>query len=363
MVGLRFDLKQSLRDFNMEIALPVPNGVTALIGPNGSGKTTLLQMLSGLQTPDAGSIRLAGETLFDAAADINLHPQQRRVGMVFQDFSLFPHLDVKGNIVYGLKARGVPRQEQKLRVGEILERTGLKSLSNEPVGSLSGGQRQKVALARSLVVTPSMLLLDEPTAALDQDSRWEFRRWLADVLNEVAVPTLLVTHDPADVSFFRDRIAVLEAGRITQQGSYCELLHAPATPFIANFTGVNYISGAVVAANGQQNFLSDGGLMLTSSTHHLDTGKACLTVFPWEIVLCREQPASNSDNLMRGTVTEKIQIAGNVRFTVQGKETLIAEISSCGIRGLDKFQVGETVYAQFMVHELREFVGVAPTGH
>ncbi len=237
MGNLICNLRHSLAHFVLNLELSVAPGITILLGPNGAGKSSLLRLLAGLSKPESGQIQLGERPLFDADCSLDLPPEQRRIGMVFQDRCLFPHLDVSGNIGFGLKLRGAKRSEQHRRTAQLLEKLGIEHLATRNVATLSGGEQQKVALARSLASDPQLLLLDEPTAALDPSARSEIRRWLHAVLTELSIPTLLVTHDAEEVAYFRKRVAVMEQGQIVQCGSFHQLLREPASEFIARFLG------------------------------------------------------------------------------------------------------------------------------
>jgi molybdate transport system ATP-binding protein len=350
---LSLDLHYPLRHFELQATLDVPSGLTILIGPNGSGKTTLLKLISGQLRPSAGYINLGSRTLCNVGDKVHIPFQERRVGMVFQDLALFPHLNVMDNVDFGLRVRKVPWRRRRVQVMEMLERLDLDSLAKAPVTSLSGGQRQRVALARALAVSPRLLLLDEPTSALDQASRWELRRWLAQTITELAIPTLLVTHDVADIAFFRKRIAVMEEGHITQLGSYHQLLHAPATSFVAHFAGVNFVSGEVVTAGANTFFRCQGGLQLLAPFDGIEPGPACLTIAPWEVALFRELPHGSPRNVMHGRVQEIIRGFDTVRVTVLGTEKIVAELSTAGFSELGAPRIGDPVHAVFKARETR----------
>jgi len=210
---LRFDLRFELREFPFIAAGEAPNGVTVVEGPSGAGKTTLLRLIAGLIRPEEGSVSLNGRALTDTTAGVFVPPDQRNIAILFQEYALFPHYDVSGNIGYGLRARNLPRAELDARVERELERFDIVSLAHARVTELSGGQRQRVALARALVVEPAALLLDEPLAALDPATRDRVRSELAAVLRQVDVPTLYVSHDPADRELFPARRSTSIAAR------------------------------------------------------------------------------------------------------------------------------------------------------
>jgi molybdate transport system ATP-binding protein len=200
--ALAVDIALPLRSFDLRVALAVGRETLAVVGPSGAGKTTLLRAIAGLVRPSAGMIRLGDEIWFDGRRD--LPPEQRSVGLVFQDYALFPHLTVEHNVAYG-GANGVEA---------LLESFGIAHLAREKPGKLSGGERQRVALARALAREPRVLLLDEPLAALDSGTRGRVRSELAGLLREIRLPTLLVTHDEEDAAVLADRTAALHDGKL-----------------------------------------------------------------------------------------------------------------------------------------------------
>jgi molybdate transport system ATP-binding protein len=349
--SLACQLRSPLAHFELGVELTIPPGVTLLLGPNGAGKSTLLRQLAGLQRPATGSISLGARTLFDAQRRIDLPPEQRRIGMVFQQLALFPHLDVSHNIGFALKLRGVGRPERLARIGQLLERLGIDHLASRRVTRLSGGEQQKVALARSLATDPLLLLLDEPTAALDPAARGEIRHWLRTVLTELKIPSLLVTHDVEEAAYFRKRIAVMEQGRIIQQGSFHQLLRAPASEFIARFVGVNYLPGAIRETLEGRVFHSRGGLSFIAPFEKVSLGPAVLTVFPWDIALYRELPTGSPRNHLLGQVFDVVLKGDRVRLTLVGEDKLVAELSHRGYLALGEPQPGEQLWAVFKARE------------
>lgn len=353
MKPFAFDVTFRRDNLALDLALEIESGLTLLLGPNGAGKSTLLRLLTGLERPDNGNIRCGDRVLFDRHHEIEVPSSQRRIGLLFQHLALFPHLDVRANIGFGLRAAGVARAERRKQVDAIIERFALQSLEHQDVRALSGGERQKVALARTLAVRPEVLLLDEPTATLDQENRWRFRSWLGEILDEWRIPTLMVTHDPADAASFRKRIVVLEQGRIRQEGSLHQLLHAPATAFIADFAGVNYIPGAVVRSEGALAFKSKNGTYLLAPFEGCRPGPAFLTILPWEVAIYRRLPEGSPRNVITGTVGDAVILGDRVRITVVGREKLVAEISRRGYRALGEPETGESIYAAFKAREAR----------
>ena len=205
----------------------------ALLGPSGSGKTTLLRILAGLEAPDSGAVSLDGEDF------LKLTPRQRRVGFVFQHFALFRHMSVEANVAFGLEVRPraerPPKAEIDRRVMALLRLTRIEALATRHPSQISGGERQRVAVARALAVEPQLLLLDEPFGALDARVRAELRGELRRIHDETGITTLLVTHDQDEAMTLADRVAVMNEGRIEQVGTPAELVSAPASAFVADF--------------------------------------------------------------------------------------------------------------------------------
>ncbi len=220
-------------------------GVTALFGPSGCGKTTTLRCLAGLDRPDEGAIRLGGETWFDGARRVFLRPQRRGVGLLFQDYALFPHRTVAGNVEFGLA--GLGRAERRARAAALLDRLGLRGLETRYPHQLSGGQQQRAALARVLACRPRLLLLDEPLSALDAGTRAEVRAELARVLAAAGVPAVVVTHDRAEAAALADRVVVLDRGAVVQRGATGDVFARPADVTAARIVGVETVQpGRVV---------------------------------------------------------------------------------------------------------------------
>ncbi len=229
---LQLQITKSYPEFNLQTELTVyRNELLALVGPSGCGKTTLLRLITGLEQPDAGFIRLNGADL------TKLSPAQRRIGMVFQDYALFPHLTVYQNIEYGLTVQRLPQQQRKQTVGALLELFRLSELRRRKIDQLSGGEKQRVALARSLAPRPSLLLLDEPFASLDYLLRQQLQQELRDWQQQLGATFIFVTHQQEEALSLSDRLAVMKDGRVLQAGTPRTIYEHPANDFVANFFG------------------------------------------------------------------------------------------------------------------------------
>jgi len=252
-VSARLDVRiiARLPAFTLDVTWTAGDGVAVLFGPSGAGKTLTLACLAGLLRPDAGRIVVGDRVLFDAAAGIDVPPQARRVGYVFQGYALFPHLSVADNVAFGL--RDAPRAQRTDKTRDVLRRLGLGELADRRPQELSGGQQQRVALARALAIDPTLLLLDEPLSALDAPLRRALRDELRTILRDWGTAAVLVTHDFTEAYRIGDRIVVYDAGRVVQSAPRAELLWRPASESVARIMGIrNVLHGTVVKATADR---------------------------------------------------------------------------------------------------------------
>lgn len=304
---LELALDRRLSGFHLRTQLTIGDEIAALYGPSGSGKSLTLLAIAGLIRPTSGTIRINGRTVFDAHAGIDLAPHQRRVGLVFQDYALFPHKTVSGNLSFGLP-RGTPKNKAIDRVSEMLHLLRLESFAQHYPHQLSGGQRQRVALGRALIGHPEILLLDEPFSALDPAVRETLRRELLQMLADFKGTILLVTHDLQEAYLMASTIAILDGGTVLQKGSREEVLHQPRTRRVAEHTGAkNILRG--IACRGQ-----DGDWDIVWRGHHLriDAGgqmapgemECCIR--PEDVRLVWSDRAEQRVNLLRGRIVHEI---------------------------------------------------------
>lgn len=277
-----------------ELERPVRgHSITVLFGPSGCGKTTVLRCLAGLERPQEGRIQFGDETWFDAARDICLPPQQRGIGFVFQDYALFPHLNIEENLAYGL--REFPADERRRRVSEMLERFELRGLEKRRAGQLSGGQQQRAALARALVRRPRLLLLDEPLSALDATLREQLRSELRRLLMASGIPVLLVTHDRGEALALGDEIAVMNHGEVRQSGPVLEVFNRPASPEVAKIVGVETLQpGRIETVRDGLATVAIGGVRLTALAPTGSVGEVFVSIRGEDVVLQRDAGAPSS---------------------------------------------------------------------
>ncbi|MCK9262379.1 MAG: ABC transporter ATP-binding protein [Deltaproteobacteria bacterium] len=252
--------------------------ILCILGPSGSGKTTLLRVIAGLEHPEQGSVLFKGRDLR------NTRPHLRRFGMMFQEYALFPHLDVSGNIAFGLHMLGLSRSEIAKRTGEMLSLVGLQGLSGRNVSELSGGERQRVALARSLAPYPRLLLLDEPLGSLDRGLREKLLGDLRKILRRIGMTTIVVTHDQAEAFAIADTIAVMDQGEIAQMDTPENLYRQPANPEVARFLGlVNLVRGRVETGSSIATPL---GLLHVPAHGHERGEEVTVLIRPDAVVIC-----------------------------------------------------------------------------
>ncbi len=309
-MSLQVDVRAQLGDVALDVALTVaPGECLALAGPSGAGKTSVLRIVAGLRRPDEGLVRCGGTTWWGDGAD--LPTERRRCGYVFQEYALFAHMSAWRNVAYGLT--GLPRADREARARALLDRFGLAARADARPATLSGGERQRVAVARALAPDPSVLLLDEPLAALDARTRAAAAAELAAVIRAAGVPVLLVTHDFAEAALLADRVAVMEGGRIVQRGTASELAAHPASAFVADFTGASVLTGT---ARGGVVALDGGGELRAD----VPDGPVALATHAWQVVLAREGEG------LEVTVVAATTVGGRVRVHLAAPQPLIAEL-------------------------------------
>ena len=329
MDPLHFSLDIPLREFALDVELTVGREVVALVGPSGAGKTTLLRAIAGLQ-PAHGRISVDGDDWLDSARGLDLPAEERSVGLVFQEYALFPHLTVRKNVEFGRKGGAA-----------LLERFGLATLADAKPRELSGGERQRVALARALAPDPAVLLLDEPLSALDAHTRGEVRAELQQLLREADRPTLVVTHDFEDAATLATQVGVLVQGRLRQLGTPAELVASPADPFVASLTGANVLRGRARRAQELTELELPTGELIRSTDPA--EGDAVAIVYPWEVTLSRTPPNDSAQNHITGVVASLVPVGNRVRARVG---PLTAEITTDSSERLG-LQVGGTAVASF----------------
>jgi ABC-type sulfate/molybdate transport systems ATPase subunit len=334
-----------LRAFELRLSLRVGSTV-ALVGPSGAGKSTVLNAIAGLVKPSAGRIACDEETWFDAACGVALAPDRRRVGLVFQDYALFPHMTVRENIEYA----------RRHAADEYLDRFDIRALEHARPPALSGGERQRVALARALARDPAALLLDEPLAALDAHTRADVRAELRQLLAGLEIPTLLVTHDFEDAAALADHVGVIVEGELRQSGTPSELVARPADPFVASFTGANLLRGTPDGGGDRTRIRLGDGTPITTTDY--GDGAVTLAVYPWDITLSRLPPDDSAMNVIGGTITTITELGNRARVTLG---PVSAEITVESLRRLG-LVIGDRAYASFKATGTR-IVASGPAPH
>ena len=312
---LSLSIELPLRAFTLDVQLDV-DGTVALVGPSGAGKTSVLRAVAGLARPAAGRIALGGDVWFDAERNVFRRPDERRVGLVFQEYALFPHMSVRQNVAYAGPAR----------VDEFLERFGIADLAAARPAELSGGERQRVALARALARDPGVLLLDEPLSALDAHTKIQVRGELQELLRELGLPTLLVTHDYEDAASLADTVGVIVEGRVRQVAAPHDLVARPADGFVASFTGANLLHGtARRPVHGPTEIALESGEIVYSADEA--EGPVDVVVYPWEVVVGRERDESSALNAIEGEVRSIVQIGSRMRVRIGPVTAEVTETS------------------------------------
>lgn len=323
-------LRLSREGFTLDIALDVAAGeVVGLLGPNGSGKSTTLRCLAGLTTPQEGRITIGGSIVEDTAAGIDLPPERRAVGFVFQDYLLFPHLSVLDNVAFGPRSRGLDKSAARTRAMDWLEQLEIDNLAHRKPRELSGGQAQRVALARALVTDPDLLLLDEPLAALDAGTRASVRSLIRRHVADFAGAVVLVTHDPIDAMVLADRVVVLEDGRAVQTGTPAEVAQRPSSAYVAQLVGLNMLRGDARAGVVS---LAEGGRVQVAD--QAIAGSVLVAIRPEAINVHRQQPEGSARNAWPGRITGIESRGDVVRLEVASTPALAAIVTPGAVASL-----------------------------
>jgi molybdate transport system ATP-binding protein len=308
--------------FSLDLELSIPVGRTAaLLGPNGAGKSTTVAAIAGLISIERGRIEIGGQSMDNPATGTFAPPEARRVGVVFQDFLLFPHLRVGENVAFGLRSRGVPKRDALQRADEWLDRVGLAGFGRRLPGSLSGGQSQRVALARALITEPDLLLLDEPLSALDVTTRAELRRDLSKHMAGFRGARLFITHDPTEAFLMADEIHIIESGTITQSGSPDDIRMRPHTRYAADLAGSNLVKGR--AHDG----LIDTGLLGLQIADRNLRGQVLLSIPATAISIFIHRPEGSPRNTWQAPISLLEDLGERVRLRIGPPLPLTVEIT------------------------------------
>lgn len=335
MAALHAEFTHAVGDIELRVDLDVRAGdCLAMAGPSGAGKTTILRLLAGTARPDQGLVTHGEQVWVDTRDGVWLPPERRRCGYVFQDYALFPHLNAWRNVAYGLRSDRAP--SRKAVALSLLEQFGLAARADAKPATLSGGERQRVALARALARRPDVLLLDEPLSALDARARASASRELTAALSSLDVPVVLVTHDFNEAALLGDVIAVIDHGRIIQQGSASELAAAPKSAFVADFTGAVVLTGFARRDQGGLTVveLDGGGIAFAIEPA---VGRVALSVHPWDITISGA-PAhgdESAQNRLSVRITSITTVGNRVRVGLAGAQPLAAEVTGQAVRDLE----------------------------
>ncbi|WNV75536.1 ABC transporter ATP-binding protein [Geodermatophilus sp. DSM 44513] len=319
--------------------------VLAVLGPNGAGKSTLLRVLAGLLRPDDGRVVVGTDVWVDVAAGVHLPAHERRLGMVFQDHLLFPHLSVTDNVAFGLRTRGVRKHAARATAREWLARVGVADLADRRPGQLSGGQAQRAALARALVGDPALLLLDEPLSALDARTRLTVRAELRRHLADYGGSTVLVTHDPVDAMALADRVVVVEEGRVVQAGTPADVSRHPRTDYVARLVGLALLPGT---GEGGSVRLEGGGRVAVAEP---SAGPVFVAVRPESVALYPSRPDGSPRNVWPARLVAATPHGSTVRCELAGEVPLIADVTATAFAELG-LAPGTPVWASVKASEV-----------
>ncbi len=351
-MSLSVDVTTRRGGFEVRAAFDAAAGETvALLGPNGSGKSTLVATIAGLLPPADGTITLDGVEL-DAPAGARVPPERRPIGVVFQDLLLFPHLSAIENVAFPLRARGVAKPEARERARTLLERLGLPERADARPGDLSGGEAQRAALARALIVEPALLLLDEPLSALDIGARVRVRELVREELDRFPGIRVIVTHDPVEASALADRLVLLEDGLVTQIGSPDQIRTAPRSRYAADLVGMNAFHGRLERFEGAARLSTREGDVVVPWPEGFEGGEVIGLLRPANVTLSLAPPDGSARNVYRGRVTSMDVERERARVRIASAPPLVAEITLGSVDRLG-LRDGVEVWASFKAVEVQ----------
>lgn len=358
-----FGKKEVLQNVTLEVRR---HELLSLVGPSGCGKTTTLNVVAGLWRPDRGTVIIEDVVVDGKEGERLVHasPSQRKVGYVFQDYALFPHMTARENISYGLKSKHLSEQEVKGRTRELLQFVGLPDHSEQYPAQLSGGEKQRVALARALATEPHILLLDEPLAALDPRTRESLRIDLKKMLEALEVTSIFVTHELSEAYAVSDKIAVMGAGRIEQIGHRDEIFSRPNSAYVARFLGQNVYSGRVVSNSFPFSTIEINGIQISANhVSIVDDSEVLVTIRPEDVVLSSDLNPGNLEwneaeyNNVKGKIVEIVRINSAIEVTVDVGFPVRLTITAISLRELGPKEGGH-VSAHFKADSVR----ISPVG-
>jgi molybdate transport system ATP-binding protein len=348
---LQATVRVALGQLDLDVDIAAADGETIVVlGPNGAGKTTLLRAIAGLVTIDEGRVILDDVVLDEPATGTWVPSEARPIGVVFQDYLLFPHLSALENVAFGLRAHGVARGAAREQARERLAQVGLDEHAETRPGALSGGQAQRVALARALVLEPRLLLLDEPLAALDATTRVEVRRELRRELDAFAGVRIVVTHDPIDAFALATRVVIIEDGRVQQAGTLDEIRTRPRSRFIADLVGVNLYRGEL---NGDRLRTASGAEIVLANDDEM-SGDVFAVIHPEAVTVHVDQPAGSSRNVWQGSITDIDDEGRRARLQIDGDVPITAEITQAARSAL-ALEAGSNVWVSVKATEIATF--------
>jgi spermidine/putrescine ABC transporter ATP-binding subunit len=352
-VSVQYGSVSALNNISLQIK---PGELISLLGPSGCGKTTLLRAIAGFVSLTTGEIFIGEEPCTD------LPPSKRNLGMVFQDYALFPHMTVDRNVAFGLKMRGVPLEERHPAVKKVLAMLSLDGLEERYPRQLSGGQQQRVALARALVVEPGVLLLDEPLAALDKKLREEMQIELRSLQKRIGITTIFVTHDQEEALTLSDRVVVLEKGRIVQVGTPVEVYESPQSKFSGLFVGKsNFIEGKVISCAEGETVCDVSGIGRVTVKPTAGVGtQAQFILRPEKVRLSREKPLHLEKNCVYGKIEHLVYLGMITEYHLKTDQGfgLVATVLNVN-QSTQKFEIGESIWATW---SSEDFIRISPIG-